>query len=144
MFARSSQRSGGFLMLWFHSPVGTCQTKLQPEVHVSGPHEGRLLCQVQPQWRVARQLMWALCKFSHQRAINKPKYRKSDWMFFYFFCSQLLINSSKSGELMMASLRKPFLDINLWVEQILNSSCCCFVFVLRAGSVAIGKRWFSY
>lgn len=44
---------------------------------------------------------------------------------------QLLINSSKSGEHMMESLRKPYLDINLWVwlnlTLLLNCLCyCCF------------------
>lgn len=45
------------------------------------------------------------------------------------FCVlQLLINSSKSGERMTASLRKPYLDTNLWVSQILIFTTAAFMF----------------
>lgn len=38
--------------------VCTCQAELQPEIHVSGAHESRLLRQVQPERGMARQLLW--------------------------------------------------------------------------------------
>lgn len=57
--------------------VCPCQAKLQPEIHVSGTHESRLLRQVQPERGMARQLLWVHHPFPLSRF---PVFKIDEWI----------------------------------------------------------------